>query len=631
MAGHYQRLLEGIVADPGQPIGQIPLLADEERQQILEAWNDTGRAYPQQCIHQLFEEQVERTPESVALVFEDQQLSYRELNSRSNRLAHFLQSLGVGPETLVAICVERSLEMVIGLLGILKAGGAYVPLDPKYPPERLRFMLHDTRTSVLLTQESLASSLPEVEARVVYLDRDWARIEDESQGNPYSTVTAHNLAYVIYTSGSTGKPKGVAIEHRSSVALIDWSHEVFSKSDLAGVLCSTSLCFDLSVFEIFVPLSCGGKVIIAPNALALPTLATVSEITLVNTVPSALAELISLDAIPESVITVNLAGEPLQQRLVREIYGRTRTNRVFDLYGPSESTTYSTYALRTMDGPQTIGRPISNTRVFVLNHRLEPVPVGVAGELYIGGAGLARGYLNRPELTAERFVSDPFSGEPGARLYKTGDQVRWRADGNLEYLGRLDDQVKFRGFRIELGEIEASLARHPGLRRSVVVAREEEPGDKRLVAYLVPVDQAAPPSAAELRSFLSRGLPEFMIPSAFVVLDRLPLSPNGKVDRKALPKPGEAWAETSNFIAPRTPIEEILVGIWAEVLGSERVGVADNFFDLGGHSLRAMRVIARVRDVLGVEVAMRTFFEAPTVQGMAVAIDRKLFEPAELR
>ena len=487
MVGHFQTLLEGIVANPEQKIAQLPLLTQFEQQQLA-GWNNTETDYPKDaCIHQLFEQQVERSPDAIALVFEDEQLTYKELNQRANQLAHHLRNLGVGPEVLVGICVERSLEMVVGLLGILKAGGAYVPLDPAYPPERLVFMLEDAEVAVLLTQARLVKSLPKHQGHTVCLDTDWQIIERQSEENLISEVKLDKLAYVIYTSGSTGKPKGVAIEHRNAVALLDWARQVFNPEDLAGVLASTSICFDLSVFELFVPLSRGGKVILAENALHLPTLSGALDVTLINTVPSAIAELLRMDGIPSSVRTVNLAGEPLRNKLVQQVYEHNTVQKVFNLYGPSEDTTYSTYTLVKKGGnePPPIGRPIANTQIYILDAQLQAVPIGIPGELYIGGAGLARGYLNRPELTAERFIPNPFSDEPSSRLYKTGDLARYLSDGNIEFLGRIDQQVKIRGFRIELGEIEAVLSQHPDVRESVVMKREDASGNQFLVAYIV--------------------------------------------------------------------------------------------------------------------------------------------------
>ena len=486
LSRHFQVLLEGIAADPDRRISELALLSEGERWQVLEEWNRTERAYPRgKTVHELFEEQAERTPGAQAVVFGGERLTYRELNERANRLARYLSKRGVGPEVLVGLCVERSLEMVVGLLGILKAGGAYVPLDPAYPRQRLAFMLEDTAAPVVLTQESLSESLPEGGAERVRLDADWAEIARESRENLESRATAENLAYVIYTSGSTGTPKGVAIEHHSTVALLAWARELFCGGELGGVLASTSVCFDLSVFELFAPLVWGGKVIVSRNVLELGELPAALEVKLVNTVPSAMGELLRMARLPESVSTVNLAGEPLAASLVRQILGGGGVRQVYDLYGPTEDTTYSTCALRTGEGPATIGRPISNKRVYILDGRLEPVPVGVAGDLYVAGAGLARGYLNRPALTGERFLADPFRGG-GQRMYRTGDRARFLSDGQIQFLGRVDHQVKIRGYRIEIGEIEEVLARHPEVQACAVSAREEKSGERRLVGYVVP-------------------------------------------------------------------------------------------------------------------------------------------------
>jgi amino acid adenylation domain-containing protein len=628
LARHFETLLAGIVAQPEQRVGALPLLPATEREQLLCAWNDTARDYPVgDCLHELFAAQAARTPDAVALVCEETRLTYRELNRRANQLAHYLQRLGVGPESLVGICVERSVEMVVGVLGILKAGGAYVPLDPQYPKERLAFMLADTAAQVLLTQQSLLAGLPGGAAQLVCLEHDWAALEQEPTENPTTTTTADNLAYVIYTSGSTGRPKGVAIAHRSAAAFLHWAHETFTAAELASVLAATSLCFDLSVFELFAPLTCGGTVVVAANALALPTIAPTQPVTLVNTVPSAMTELVRLDGVPPTVQTINLAGEPLPGALVQQLYERATVRRVVNLYGPSEDTTYSTYAVqpRASERAPSIGRPIANTQVYLLDQTLQPVPVGVPGELYLGGAGLARGYLNRPELTAERFVPNPFGELSGARLYRTGDLARYRPNGELEFLGRIDQQVKVRGYRIELGEVEAVLNQHAAISECVVLARAENGNaDKRLVAYIVPAATATLDSH-ELRSYLTERLPTFMVPSAFVLLDALPLTPNGKVDRKALPAPELMPADAApDYLAPRTPVEELLSGLWCEVLRLPGVNVHANFFDLGGHSLLATQLVARVRATFRVDLPLRALFEAPTVAGLTTRIEQQL-------
>ena len=634
--GHFQTLLEGIVSNPGQRIGELSLLTEPEQHQLSVQWNDTQQDYPKdQCIHQLFEAQVEGGPDTVAVVFEDQQLSYRQLNERANRLARYLKRQGVGADVRVGICVARSLDLIVGILGIVKSGGAYVALDLSYPQERLEFVLADAQVALLLTQEALFDAegltmegnerqFPGFDPRIprVCLDRDWQLIAKESAANLENSTGVDNLAYVIYTSGSTGQPKGVAIEHRNTVAFLSWVHSAFTKLELSGVLASTSICFDLSIFEIFAPLTCGGTLIMAENALALVTISTRSKVSLLNTVPSAINELLRLEAVPATVRVINLAGEPLRTDLVRRIYESTEVGKVHDLYGPSECTTYSTWTCRAADGPQTIGRPIANTQIFILDGQRHEVPIGVVGEIYIGGDGVARGYLNRPELTAERFIYHSFDGEPVRRLYRTGDLGRYLPDGNIEFLGRSDHQVKIRGYRIELGEIEFVLGQHPAIQEAVVLAREDSPGERRLVAYSVARVGDAP-SAHELRGFLQHKLPEFMVPSVFMFLDALPLTPNGKLDRKALPVPDQRRPELeAAFVPPRNALEELLVNVWSEVLRAERIGVHDNFFELGGHSLLATQVISRIRGAFQVELPLRTFFETPTVAGFAERIEK---------
>ena len=611
---HYETLLRGIIAAPTAKLAQLPLMTEAQRKRVLIAWNDTETGYPKRAtIASLFEAQVRRTPAATALIFEDQALSYSQLNAKANRLAHHLHVLGVGPETLVGVCAQRSIEMVAALLAILKAGGAYLPLDPNYPEERLAFMLEDGAVPVLLTQKGVP--LPRQRAKLVYVDALERDFDGYPDTDPESRVEANNLAYVIYTSGSTGRPKGVAIEHRSAVALLSWAADIFAPEQWAGTLASTSICFDLSVFELFVPLSVGGAVILVKNALELPNLACADQVTLVNTVPSAAVELLRIDGIPVSVHTVNLAGEPLSTELVRQLYERG-IDRVYDLYGPTEDTTYSTFALRSSFGRATIGRPIANTQVYILDPHLNPVPIGVPGELHLGGAGLARGYLNRPELTAEKFIPNPFTDHPQARLYKTGDLARYLPDGNIEFLGRIDHQVKIRGFRIELGEIEAVLAQRPEVKACAVLVREDTPGDQRLIAYVVARGEG--PSLTELRGFIQSKLPEYMIPAAFVLLDKMPVTPNGKLDRKALPAP--EYRSDKPFVAPRTPAEKKLAAIWAEMLKLQHTGIHDNFFELGGHSLLATQLISRVREELNIDLPLRAIFEAPTVEGLGAQI-----------
>ncbi|HYW06976.1 MAG TPA: amino acid adenylation domain-containing protein, partial [Longimicrobium sp.] len=536
---------------------------------------------------------------------------------RANRLANHLRGLGVGPEARVGICLERTPHMVAALLATLKAGGAYVPLDPAYPTERLAFMLRDADVAVLVTQEKLRGLLPAGGARVVSIDGAAEEIAAASAHNPPGAATPAALAYLIYTSGSTGVPKGVAIEHESAVALLSWAADVYTAEELSGVLAATSISFDLSVFEIFFPLTRGGCVVVVENALAVAHSAHAGEVRLINTVPSAIAALLKSGGIPAGVTTVNLAGEPLGAELVDALYAHG-IGRVYDLYGPSEDTTYSTWTLRRAGGPVTIGRPISNTRAYVLDGAMQAVPAGVVGELYLGGRGVARGYLGRAGLTADRFVPDAFGARPGARLYRTGDRVRWLADGTLQYLGRVDVQVKVRGFRIELGEIEARLAEHPGVREATLLAREDVPGERRLVAYYV----GDAPGAEALRTHLAARLPEYMVPAAFVRLNEMPRTPNGKLDRRALPAPEGAAFGTRAFEAPAGEIERVVAGIWSELLRVEPVGRWDHFFDLGGHSLVAIQVVSRVRRALGMEVPQSALFELPVLADFARGLEQ---------
>lgn len=620
MAEHWKTLLEGVAANPDCRLSELPLLGPAERHRLLVEWNDTASDYPREAtIARLFESQASRTPDALALVCEEASLTYRELNARANQLAVHLRSLKVGPEIPVGICLVRSWPMVVGILAILKAGGAYVPLDPAYPRDRLRFILADAQPPVLLTQQNLLSFFSDcAPAAVVCLDSDWGKMRNASEENPAPGVHAENLAYVMYTSGSTGRPKGVAIEHRSVAALLHWARQVFDPEELSGVLASTSVCFDLSVFELFVPLSCGGKVILAENALQLPALNAADQVTLVNTVPSAMKELLRLNGIPRSVRVANLAGEPLPASLVTRVYQETGVQKVYDLYGPTETTVYSTFALRKAGEPATIGQPLADESVYLLDAHRQPVPVGVPGEIYIGGAGLARGYLNRPDLTAEKFIHESFhSNAPPERLYRTGDLARYRPDGNIEFLGRMDNQVKIRGFRIELGEVETALREHPTLHGAEVLAREDQPGDKRLVAYFV-LKPGQSTTREELRVFLKEKVPAYMAPSVFVPLDELPLAPNGKVDRRALPAPDLNGQELENrFVAPRDGTELRLAKIWEEVLHAWPVGVRHHFFELGGDSLLAARLVARIEENFARKLSIGAVFRSPTVEQLA--------------
>ncbi|HKH46547.1 MAG TPA: amino acid adenylation domain-containing protein [Thermoanaerobaculia bacterium] len=627
MLGHFQTLLAGTVADPARPLSRLPWLTPGERLQVLTAWSTGPAAAPQDVLlHQPFEEQAARAPQAEALVAGSDRVTYDELNRRANQLAHHLRGLGVGPEVRVGIKMGRTPDLVVSLLAVLKAGGAYVPLDPSYPPERLEMMLRDSGAQVLVTQRDPAARGGPFAGVTVEVDHPTDRTDptDPSDQNWKHGALQSNLAYLIYTSGSTGRPKAVAIEHRSAAALVQWARGVFAPDELSGVLASTSVAFDLSVFELFVPLSTGGRVILADNALELPRLSAASEVTLVNTVPSAMAELVR-GGLPASVRTINLAGEPVPPALVDSVYTVPGVERLYNLYGPSEDTTYSTFTRLQAGRAVTIGRPIDGTRAYVLDAGFEPVPAGVPGELHLGGAGLARGYLGRPELTAERFLPDPFSCEPGARLYRTGDLARWRPGGDLDFLGRTDHQVKVRGFRIELGEIEAALARLPGVREAVVLALDDADLGRRLVAFVVSeTDEELP--AAELRDGLRRTLPEHMIPSVFLHLNALPLSPNGKIDRKALARLGSA-ADAEDG-TPRTAAEARLCELFAEMLEVPEVGLHDSFFELGGHSLLATRLAARIERDFGVDVPVSALFEAPTVTQLARRLGQGVSVPA---
>ena len=618
---HWLTLLTAAAANPEQSISTLPLMASAETTRVLVEWNQTQRPFSrEQTIPGLFLAQATRTPKAEALVAGEARWTYQQLETRSRQIAAYLQRFGAGPERLVGVCLERGPDLVAALLGTMLAGAAYVPLDPGYPTERLRGIVEDARAAMLITQRKFSHLVPEGQSAVVWLEElpQLDGVSSEETVNPITcTASPENLAYVIYTSGSTGRPKGVAIEQRNAVALLHWAKETYSAEELAGVLAATSIGFDLSVFEMFAPLSWGGKIIIAENALTPSTLPAADEITLINTVPSAIRECLRLKSVPAKVRVINLAGEPLPTPLVDQIYRETAVKKVYDLYGPTETTTYSTFTLRQPGAPATIGRPLANEQVYVLDANRQPVPIGIPGELCIGGAGVARGYLHQPELTEQKFIAHPW--QPGARLYCTGDLARWRADGYLEYLGRLDHQVKLRGFRIEPGEIEAVLKRHPLVREALVMVREDRPGDKRLVGY-VGCPEAKPP-LEELSRVAAARLPEFMVPSAYVVLEKFPLTPNGKVDRKALPPPELDTRTDGALIAgPRTDLEEQLLGIWREVLGRTKIGVQDNFFEYGGHSLLAARVISRIREQFEVELPLEALFATPTVEGLAAGL-----------
>ncbi|MCP4655731.1 MAG: amino acid adenylation domain-containing protein, partial [bacterium] len=636
---HYRRLLEGVVAAPERRISELALLGPGERHQLLGEWNDTARCYPQErCIHELFETQAATTPEAVAVVLDEERISYRELDRRANQLGHHLRALGVGvPEVLVGICLERSVEMVVGLLGILKAGGAYVPLDPTYPEERLAFMLEDSQARILLTRKSLAGVPASSPVGVVHLDADRPAIRLRSAENPPSDVVPENPGYVLYTSGSTGRPKGVVVSHGAVCNHILWMLEALPLSPDDRVLQKTPFSFDASVWEFWAPLFAGAQVILARpeehrDPAALTETLRRQRVTILHLVPSLLRLLIEQPRFAgcHDLTRVLSGGEPLTGELRDRTFATGLSADLFNLYGPTEATINATVATSNRSDARhavPIGRPITNVELYVLDEHLRPLPPGAVGKLYLGGAGLARGYLNQPPRTAERFLPHPLSGVPGSRLYDTGDLARYLPDGNVDFLGRGDHQVKVRGFRIELGEIETVLAACPGIRESVVVVRDTGrlAGDRELVAYLV--GEAV--DVKELRAFLSERLPSYMVPAAHGFLAALPRLPNGKVDRAALARrtPDRPQPElTGEHVAPRTALEQVLAGMWAELLGVDEVGVHANFFELGGHSLLATQLLSWVRDPFEIELPLRIVFEQPTVAGLAGAL---LADPAE--
>ncbi|MEH2106011.1 amino acid adenylation domain-containing protein [Nostoc sp.] len=658
MIGHFTNLLEGIVTDPDQRLSDLPLLTIAEQQTLLVKWNDTTTNYSEdKCIHELFEAQVERTPNDVAVVFEDEQLTYSELNKRANQLAHYLRTLGVKSEVLVGICVERSLSMVIGLLAILKAGGAYVPLDPSYPQERKAFMLQDSQPKVLLTQQQLVESLPTHTAKVVCLDSNWEIISQHSQENPACHLSLDNLAYVIYTSGSTGQPKGAMNSHRGICNRLLWMQSTYQLTASDRVLQKTPFSFDVSVWEFFWPLITGARLVVAQpeghrDTNYLVNVIREQQISTIHFVPSMLQVFLEAKGLEncQCLKRVIVSGEALPLQLQQRFFNRLDA-QLHNLYGPTEAAVDVTFwACRQQSSLEdnnisqqktvSIGRPIDNIQIYLLDRHLNLVPVGVTGELYIGGVGVGRGYLNRPELTAEKFIPNPFqtgrgAGEQGSRggkedqslnserLYKTGDLARYLANGEIEYIGRIDYQVKIRGFRIELSEIEASISQHTAVRETVVVADAQ-----RIVAYVV-LHTEQTLKISELRNFLESKLPHYMVPAAFVMLDQLPLTPNGKVDRKALPEPDHIRPEfEETYIAPQTTVQKQLSAIWAQVLGLEKVGINDKFFELGGDSILSFQVISKA-NLAGLYLTPKQLFQHQTIAELATVASTNISMSAE--
>lgn len=633
MLAQFNVFIDRIISDPDRSIGSLSLLTDRDLQRLLVEWNNTDRVYPAtKCIHQLFEAQVELRPDHVAVAFERQQLTYRELNQRANQLAHYLHSLDIKPDTLVGISIERSIEMVVGILGILKAGGAYVPLDPTYPPERLALTIEDAAISILLTQSKLVENLPVNRARVVYIDRDLPQIDAHSSAEHLTTaVQPHNLAYAIYTSGSTGIPKGVLIEHRSLVHYATAAATKYQVTPIDRILQFTSLNFDISAEEIYTCLTAGATLVLrTPEMLEIGTFLRQCrewQISIVSLPTAYWHELtIRLETekleLPPDLRLVVIGGEqvaPARYHAWQQAVG-TRV-QLINTYGPTEATISALWADLSELDPNVaipIGRPLPNVQVYILDSNLQPVPIGVPGELYIGGVGLARGYLHRPDLTAAKFIPHPFSQAATERLYKTGDLVRYRADGNIDFLGRIDRQVKIRGFRIELGEIEAVLDRHPSIVQTVVMVREDRPGDRQLVAYCVVDSGNVPPKISALRNFIAQQVPNYLVPAMFVLLPSLPITPNGKVDLRALPTPVHDRQELADtFVPPHDEIELKLTEIWQRVLGIESIGIRDNFFELGGHSLLAVYLFHEIEKKWGESLPLAILFQAQTIEKLA--------------
>lgn len=635
LVGHFVVLLEGIVTNPQQPISHLPLLTVAEQRQLLVEWNSTQVDYPRdKGIHQLFEDQVLRTPDAIAVVFAEQQLTYQELNCRANQLAHYLQSLGIKPESLVGISVERSLEMVIGLLGILKAGAAYVPLDPTYPADRVAYILSNSEASFLLTTSNLLATLPPKATQFICLDTASTVISQQKESNPDSEIAPNNLSYVIYTSGSTGKPKGVQICHQSLVNFINSMKNEPGLNQGDRLLAVTTISFDIHTLEIYLPLTVGATIILASREMTidggqLAHQMAKYDVNVMQATPATWRMLLISDWQGSPKLKAICGGEALPKELANRLLAKIGS--LWNIYGPTETTVWSTTCQVTGNSPsdnedaaESIGRPIANTQIYILDQLLQPVPIGVIGELYIGGDGVARGYLKRPELNAANFLSNPFKSN--SRIYKTGDLARYLPSGNIEYLGRIDNQVKIRGFRIEIGEIENVLEQHSQVEQAIVIVREDTPGNKQLVAYIVGQSQ---PSIQELRQFLKIQLPDYMIPSAFVMLEALPLTPNGKIDRRALPAPENIRLDAeATFVAPCNELEIHLVKIWEQILGVKPIGIKDNFFELGGHSLTAVRLVAEIEKVWQKKLPLSVLFQKQTIAEFANILSQTEWLPS---
>ncbi|HEY3913106.1 MAG TPA: amino acid adenylation domain-containing protein, partial [Verrucomicrobiae bacterium] len=615
MSAYYTNTLRAMALDPNSRYEEFSPLGEVETERILVIWNRMTEDYPRnQCIHELFEARAKETPSAAALVAGDQKWSYAELNDRADRVARRLNALGAGPDSLVAICMDRSAEMLAGLLGILKAGAAYVPMDPSYPKERLDFMLEDSNAGVILTQQKLAGTFTKTDARMLCIDA----MEDAKVVSRNGAPAPQDLAYVIYTSGSTGKPKGVAVTHQAVVNLLVSAGKTIGFTAEDNLLGVTTLSFDIAGLELFLPLISGAKLTLASQETAsdgaqLARLITSSNATVMQATPATWRLLIESSWKGKKDLRILCGGEALSRSLADELLPRAAA--LYNFYGPTETTIWSTAWKVTPGEAISIGRPLANTQVYILDSRLAPVPVGSVGELHIGGDGLACGYLGRPELTAGKFIPNPFRKDPKARLYKTGDWARFLPDGRVECLGRIDQQVKIRGFRIELGEIESVLRQHPGIANAIVTARESESSGKRLVGYLI--SRNGPPSVLELRDFVQSKLPAYMVPGQFVILPEFPLTPNGKIDVRRLPAPEETAAKASSYVAPRDEHEKALAEIWQGVLSVKQIGINDDVFALGADSLSATRAFARINRKFGIELPLRAVFEHRTIAALA--------------